>query len=492
MSRLILTRRELIAASAVAGAGFAAVPDVWAKSLFKGRIRVGPGKFLDGVASGEPTPTGMTFWSRLTTARPRSGARLVVATDPGMRRVVATTVVPTGSGVGGALKVRIGGLKPSTQYFYMWQSGTDLSPLGRTKTAPDPGSLDALHMSFSSCQQYAAGHFGAHAHVASLPVLDAVMFLGDYVYERADFVIREDPITSLDLASYRAKYAVYRADPGLRELHRVHPTLHIWDDHELANNYTDNNPPAPAVQRQAAYRAAFEWLPRLSLPEDRNRIYKRFSFGRVADVFLLDERQYRTGNRDGLPRKFLGDAQLGWLIDGLRASQAQWKLIGQQMQVAPIQFDGRPNNDGWDGYDSERRTLLGAIESSGIQNVVFLSGDVHVFEANLLASDFDALGDASTRKPSAVEYVGGSITSPGRNASDAEAQEVAPWNLQYNGARHGYAALELDANRLYCEYRAQPLATPAVQVVPFEGFTQAAGENRPARQSFAAPPTQRA
>src|SRR5205085_4163829 len=109
-----------------------------------------------------------------------------------------------------------------------------------------------------------------------------------------------------------------------------------------------------------------------------------------------------------------------------------------------------------------------------------------------LASDFDALGDGSSRKPSAVEYVGGSVTSPGRNASDAEAQEVAPWNLQYNGARHGYAALELDANRLYCEYRTQPLATPSPQVVPFEGFTQAANENRPARQSIPAPPTARA
>jgi phosphodiesterase/alkaline phosphatase D-like protein len=489
MPRQILTRRELIAAGAVAGATYAAVPPVWGKSLFKGRVRVGPGRFLDGVASGEPTANAITFWSRLTTPRPRSGARLVVARDPGMRRVVATAVVPTGRGIGGALKVRIAGLKPSSTYYYMWESGTDLSPLGRTKTAPDPSSLEALRMTFSSCQQFAAGHFGAHADVARFAPLDAVMFLGDYVYERADFVIREDPLTSLDLASYRDKYAVYRSDPGLRELHRMHPTLHIWDDHELANNYTENSPPTPAVQRAAAYRASFEWLPRLSLPHDRHRIFKRFSFGRVADVFLLDERQYRTGNGDGQPRRFLGDAQLGWLIDGLRASNAKWKLVAQQMQVAPIPFEGRQNDDGWDGYDAERRALLGAIESSGIDNVAFLSGDVHVFAANLLASDFEALGDGSSRRPSAVEYVGGSVTSPGRARTDAEAQEVAPWNLQYNGLRHGYAALDLDVNRLVCEYRAQPVVTPAPQVVAFERFTQAAGSNRPARESFAAPPT---
>lgn len=479
----ILTRRELVAATVAAGA-YAAVPPAWAKKLYRGRVRVGPGKFVDGVASGEPSANAITFWSRLSTNRPRSGARLVVATEPGMRRVVATATIPTGSSVNGTLKTRIGGLKPDTEYFYVWESGSGVSPVGRTKTAPDPTSNEPVLMTFSSCQQYAGGHYGAHAAVAQLPTLDAVLFLGDYVYERPDFTVREDPVLAVDLASYRAKYQLYRSDPGLRELHRLQPTVTIWDDHEVGNNYTANDPPPPVLQRAAAYRAAFEWQPRMSLASDRNRIYRKFSFGRTADVFMLDERQYRTGNRDGLPRRILGDAQMNWLLAELRASTATWKLIGQQLQVAPIQFEGRPNTDAWDGYEEDRRTLLGMIEQAGIPNVVFLTGDVHVFIANLLASDFEALDDGSTRKPAAVEYVGGSISSPGRDAPESSAQQVAPWCLQYNGSRHGFAALDLSAERLVTEYRSQPVFTPKPQVTAFERFTQPSGENRVTREQL--------
>ena len=481
---MIVTRRELIA-SAVAAGSVAAVPPAWAKRLYRGRVRVGPGRFLDGVASGEPSADAITFWSRLTTSRPRSGARLIVATEPSMRRVVATTTVATGQAVDGALKTRVGGLKPSTEYFYVWESGSGVSEVGRTKTAPPPGSAQELHMTFSSCQQYAGGHYGAHAAVAQLPTLDAVLFLGDYIYERPDFGVREDPILALDLASYRAKYALYRRDRGLRELHRLHPTLHIWDDHEIANNYSDNNPSPPPAQRAAGYRAASEWLPRMAIASDRHRIYKQFAFGSTAEVFLLDERQYRTGNRDGLPRKLLGDPQMAWLLDGLRRSPATWKIIAQQVQVAPLQFEGRPNNDAWDGYEADRQLLLTTLEREGIRNVVFLTGDVHVYIANLLASDFEALGDGSTRRPAAVEYVGGSITSPGRDAAEATAREVAPWCLQYNGARHGYASLDLFGDRLVTEYRAQPVFDPRPQITAFERFTQPAGENRITREQLA-------
>ncbi|MEA2421801.1 MAG: alkaline phosphatase, partial [Thermoleophilaceae bacterium] len=111
------TRRELIGAAA-AGAAFAAVPPAWASRLLSRRATIGPGQFLDGVASGEPGPTAVTFWSKLTTPRPRSGARLIVARDEELRKVVATAVVPTGAAIDGTVKARIGGLQPHTQYFY--------------------------------------------------------------------------------------------------------------------------------------------------------------------------------------------------------------------------------------------------------------------------------------------------------------------------------------------------------------------------------------
>jgi phosphodiesterase/alkaline phosphatase D-like protein len=483
--KLHVTRRELVVSAGVTGA-LAAVPPAWGKSLMSRRARVGPGAFRDGVATGEPTSKAITFWSRLTTERPRSGARLVIAKDPGMRKVVATAIVPTGNGVDGALKARVGGLKPQTEYFYAWESGTAVSEIGRTRTAPAPGSAKRLRMAFSSCQQYTAGFFGAHAHAATLPDLDLYLFLGDYVYEKPSFdPVRRDPFLAVDLSSYRQKYALYRSDKGLRELHRMHATAHIWDDHELSNNYSGEDPPPPALQRAAAYRAAFEWLPRMTMPAERHRIYKRLSYGTVADVFLLDERQYRIPGGPGRPRRMLGDAQMGWLLDQLRKSRATWKVLAHQVVMAqrqPGEADNQP--DSWDGYVDDRAFLLREIERAGIQNVVFLTGDAHVFMASTLASDFQALGEGRARS-SAVEYVGGSVTSPGRDISEAEVRDTAPWIQQYNGGRRGYAELEALPDSLAVAYVSNPVFSPQPQPTLFDRFYQQVNTNQMSRERVA-------
>lgn len=490
MKKVHVTRRELVAA-ATAGAAFAAVPPAWGKTLLSSRARIGPGRFRDGVASGEPDARSVTFWSRLDTERRRSGARLVVAKDKGMRKVVATAIVPTGRGVDGVLKSRISGLSPSTEYFYAWESGSDVSPIGRTRTAPAPGSADAVRMAFSSCQQYSRGYFAAHAHAAGVPDLDLYLFLGDYVYERAHAEVRIDPIDAVDLDSYRRKYRLYRSDAALRELHRLHPTAHIWDDHEVANNYSANNPPVAAAQRSAAYRAAFEWLPRMTYPRDRHRIYKRMSFGTTAEVFLLDERQYRSAIQEPQSRSMLGDAQMQWLIDRLKTSQATWKIVAQQVVMARILYDGAISADAWDGYRADRERLLGELERAGVQNVIILTGDAHVYMANLLASDFDALASDPARRPAAIEYVGGSIASPGYDVVEAVIQEDAPWNRHYDGSKHGYAYLDLTAERLVTEYRAADVGSPSARTSPFVRFVQPSGTNAIERQAVTPAPRSR-
>jgi phosphodiesterase/alkaline phosphatase D-like protein len=480
------TRRELVAAT-TATALTAAVPPAWGR-LLSTRPGMGPGAFVDGVASGEPGPRAVTFWSRLRTDRPRSGARLIVARDEGLRDVVATAVVPTGRGVNHTLKARLGGLKPHTEYFYVWQSSTSVSPVGRTRTRPDPTSATPLRIAFSSCQHYSFGHFGAHANAAA-DDLDAYLFLGDYIYERGRVPVPGDPrvdtIDADDLASYRRKYRLYRSDPGLRELHRLHPALHVWDDHEVENNYSDNAPAPSPLQRAAGYRVAFEWLPRVTFARDRHRIYKSVPFGTMAEVFLLDERQYRTGSNDGQPRRILGDAQMSWLIGALKSSPAQWKLVANQVMMAANPFGDGPRLDMWDGYADDRARLLGEIERAGIRNVVLLTGDAHVFSCNLLASDFAALGDGAGRTPAAVEYAGGSVTSLGLDKPEAEVRSQSPWNKQYNGLDHGYAVLALDAAQLVTEYRRTDVTSPAGATTPFERFTQPAGVNNITRETLA-------
>jgi alkaline phosphatase D len=470
MGKLHVSRRELVV-SAVAAGSFAAVPPAWGRALKPRRARVGPGRFVDGVASGEPSPTAVTFWSRLTTERPRSGARLVVARDPGMRRTVATAIVPTGRALGGALKARIGGLDPSREYWYAWESGSDVSPIGRTRTAPPRDSERALRMAFSSCQQYSRGYFGAHADAAALEDLDLYLFLGDYVYERGltRGGVRTDPVFAAGLNGYRRKYALYRSDDALRELHRLHPTAHVWDDHEVANNYSDNRPPLTPAQRLAGYRAAFEWIPRMTFPRERHRIYKRLGFGRRADVFLLDERQYRTGHGDGQRLRMLGDQQMRWLIEALRSSRATWKVIAQQVRVAPV--GDRAQMDAWDGYPEDRAQILRAVEAAGVDNVVFLTGDQHVFMANVLSPDFGAMSDG-TRPAVATEYVGGSLTSPGQERDEQQVRSESPWVVQYDGARHGYARLDLSDAALVTDYLACDVNSPEAPAIPFERFVQ--------------------
>jgi phosphodiesterase/alkaline phosphatase D-like protein len=478
------TRRELIGAAA-AGAAFAAVPPAWGKRLLSRRAAVGPGRFLDGVASGEPSSTAVTFWSKLRTDRPRSGARLIVARDEEIRKVVATAVVPTGRAIDGTLKARIGGLKPHTHYYYVWESGDDISPVGRTQTLVPPTSDQPLTLAISSCQLYSAGYFRSHADAAA-DNLDLAVFLGDYIYaERrvSGSDPRTDPIDGNDLRSYREKYRLYRSDEALRELHRIHPAVHIWDDHEVANNYTDNRPAPSALQRTAGYRVAFEWLPRMVFPSDRYRIYKRISLGKMADLFLLDERQYRAVDDAGNPVLILGAAQMRWLIASLKASTARWKIIANQVVIAPMDYGTGDSPDSWGGYGSSRTELLGAIEQAGIENVVFVTGDAHVFMTNLLASDPEAFRSDPSHRPAAVEYVGGSVTSPGGDRVEADVQARNPWNRQFNGTNHGYAHLSVGAPELVTEFRASDILNPTGGTVPFERFHQPTGTNQPSRES---------
>jgi alkaline phosphatase D len=486
MTKLHMTRRELVA-SLVATGAVAAVPPAWAKRLLPAKRRIGPGAFNDGVASGEPSSTAVTFWSRLETSRPRSGARLVVATDPGMRHVVAHTTVPTGRGVNGALKARVGGLKPHSEYYYVWESGTGVSPIGRTRTAPPPGSAQPLLLASSSCQSYGVGYYNVHADAAALPDLDVYMFLGDYIYEakaRKD-ALRDDEIQAVDLATYRAKYALYRSDPNLRELHRLHPVLVIWDDHEVENNYSDNNPPTPLARRWDGYRASFEWQPRMSPRNDRHRVYRQFSYGAYADIFLTDERQYRTGSNDGQPRHILGEPQMTWLINALKSSKATWKVVANEVVIASINYGQGLNSDAWDGYQADRARLLGEIERAGVDNVIFLSGDAHVFMCNLLASDFSTFGDGTARKPAGVEYLTGSVTSTGRDTPEAEIQAASPWNREYNGAVHGYGRIALGPDQAVVDYMTASIDVPGAPTALLERFTQPVGTNSVQRESHA-------
>ena len=227
------------------------------------------------MATGDPTPAAITFWSRLRTDRPRSGARLIVARDEGMRRVVATAVVPTGRGVNHTLKARVGGLKPDTEYFYVWESRSGSSPVGRTRTRLPKDSTEPLRIAFSSCQQYQAGYFTPHTHAAA-EELDLYLFLGDYIYEKGRSPlpgdVRADRTDADDLppTATSTRSRGRRGPAGAAPAAPVRPHL----GRPRGREQLQRQPPPPKpIQRSAGYRAAFEWIPRVVNKRDRFRIY---------------------------------------------------------------------------------------------------------------------------------------------------------------------------------------------------------------------------
>jgi len=480
------TRRALVAGAGSLAAGLALSTPAHARLLTSTR-GVGPGAFLDGVASGEPTPDAVTFWGRITTERPRTAARLLVASDPDLRTIVATVLVPTATGVDHTLKARVGGLRPATHYWYVWQSTDGMSPVGRTKTAPDPASDAQVAIGFSSCQRLTEGFFNAHRDAAAQD-LDLYAFLGDYTYEyqrQKEAGGASDELATNDLASYRTKLRFYRTDPHLRELHRLHPTVHVWDDHEVENDYGDGEPTPSAMQRASGYRASFEWHPRLSVPGDRYRLYRNWRLGKHAELLMLDQRQYRTVGAPG--QTILGRPQMDWVKSRLSASGATWKFLGNPTMIAPLGLNlplglggASFNPDQWDGYPAERDELLAHIGSAGVSDAVFLTGDIHIFFANEIPIDSKP---QSGSRVVATEFVGGSVTSEGVPAvieaiGNGAIQAINPQFKYVQGAMHGWGMLRADGRELRVDFRASDIARQGAESITIASFVQARGANR--------------
>ncbi|RJL24790.1 alkaline phosphatase D family protein [Bailinhaonella thermotolerans] len=389
------------------------------------RASVAP--FQHGVASGDPLPDGVLLWTRVTPspeAVPGSGAGPVVevgwqvALDPGFREIAAAGSQRTGPDRDHTVKADVRGLSPGTEYHYRFLYGDAASPPGRTRTAPAAGtSVDALRFGVVSCSNWEAGHFAAYRRLAERGDLDAVVHLGDYIYEygTGDFdaggrtVRRNVPAHEiLTLADYRVRHATYKSDPYLRGLHAQAPWIIVWDDHEAANdawsggaqNHTPETEGPWAARLAASRQAYFEWMP-VRVGAD-GAIHRRLRFGDLAEFFMLDLRSYRSQQVRGTAvddpaRTITGRAQMAWLRESLSASDARWRLIGNSVMVAPLALGALPahllgpmrrllgipeggiavNTDQWDGYAADRKRLLTHLRDEGIENTVFLTGDIH-------------------------------------------------------------------------------------------------------------------
>lgn len=453
-----------------------------------------------GVASGMPRPDSVLLWTRLAPpgeevaerdARAPCKVRWEVFADEALRQRVAQGEQITHAGRAFSVHVQVNGLAPQRTYWYRFSCGDAVSRVGRARTAPAAGApVRRLRLALASCQHYEYGYYAAHREIAGRD-LDAVVFVGDYIYEgsinAANAQRRHDAPMPHGLDEYRARHALYKRDPDLQAAHAAHPWILTWDDHEVVNDYAADREPAPTGteqflrRRAAAYRAYFEHMPLALAPEGADmRIHDRFAWGDLADIWTLDCRQYRSHHACGDPqmshgrmvtdcaqladpaRTMLGAAQERWLAEGLSASTARWKLLAQSTQVSSTSIEapkGRQNwTDAWDGYPMARQRLLQGIADAKVHNVVALGGDVHRF----VAADLRVVPNDAGSPVVASEFVGGSVTSRGASrAAMAKMQQDNADIAHARGDERGYALLDIDREAARCEFRATP--HPAVK-----------------------------
>jgi len=429
--------------------------------------------FYHGVASGDPLPDAVIIWTRITLSETEPvTVNWRMATDTLFSNVVANGTATTDSLVDWTIKVDVDGLTADTWYYYDFEHNGVHSLIGRTRTAP-VGGVDHLRFGVVSCQSYENGYYHAYRDMVNRNDIDCILHLGDYIYEYATGGLSagmEDRMVQpeneiITLSDYRIRYSHYRLDADLRDAHQQFPFICVWDDHETANNsYTDGaeNHTEGAegfwVDRKAnGIQANMEWLPiRRPDPNDPMREYRDFSFGDLADINMLDTRLYdrdEQGSGNDELRSMMGYGQRHWLYDNLSASTAKWKLLGQQVMMAPLTAFGIVvNDDQWDGYPAERDSLYDHVTSNNIDNMVVLTGDIHTSWANDLPGDNYNSGTGAGSI--GVEFVVTSIstTSSPINIGGSIIQAANPHIKYVDLSQKGYLILDLTHDKAQSDW----------------------------------------
>lgn len=519
------TRRTFLAGGALtAGAVLLDGPAALANRRFRAAQPKVPvattGGFSLGVASGAPTTTGGVLWTRVDDLTRTSFVTLEIATDKDFRKVVQRKRIRATAVRDFTARSTVSGLKPGTEYFYRFSTKATDSPVGRLRTLRPADSNEPVRIGVMSCQSYEAGYYTALAGLAAEPDLDMVVGLGDYIYEqnfydgpaeRADRLGANKDGDVQTLAEYRSKYRLYKADRNLQAMHHLFPFVSVWDDHEVEDNYREGGPDSastdpenfandnttprrvPFKERQrAGYLSYFEYMPIVRRKPTQNVIYQTIRLGRHAEVFLTDQRQYRSpqpcADQIAVPcaeaasagRTMLGATQKAWFKDALKASRATWKLWGSEVML--MGWDSAPgvqlNQDGWDGYKAERTEILEHVLANDIKNLTVLTGDIHTFVAGSLFTDGRVTG-----RPVGTEFVGGAISSKGLEDTFGPVTPAGQLLLATNPhldylelTRRGYMTVTASAADLKVRFRS-PASTmvPTSSVSTLAAFTVANG-----------------
>jgi alkaline phosphatase D len=483
--------------------------------------KIADNPFTLGVASGDPQPGSVVLWTRLAPSPYEPGGGMAglaaavlweVATDERFAVVVRSGAEIAHPEYNHTVHLEVDGLDPGREYYYRFRAGAWISETGRTRTAPaGTSAVASLTFAAVSCQAYHEGHYTVHRHLAQDDV-DVVFHLGDYLYECAvnsaggargypsgtlpDIFDRE----TVTLEDYRLRYALYKSDPDLRAVHAAHPFVVTWDDHETENNYAGavdehGSPPEEfLVRRAAAYRAYWENQPLRGAQKPVGpdlQLYRRLHWGTLAQFDVLDTRQYRSdqayGDTKHVPgpqsddpaRTMTGQTQENWLIEGWRVSNALWNVMPQQVCFSQRRLDldeqALMSMDAWDGYRASRNRILAGAKSAGVENLMVLTGDVHVGYAFDIKDVFD---DPASRTLG-TEIVATSVAS-GKDGADQpgnwETYMKANPHLKFYNGRRGYVRVELGRQEARADFRTVSAVTvPGAPVTTAASFVVEAG-----------------
>ncbi len=496
---MALSRREFLSAALASSA--AVVPNIaMARKFAPFADDADREVFKHGVASGDPRHDRAILWTRVSPRKPTNShieVSWAIAWDPAFRHVVNRGRFETHAGRDYTVKVDADDLEPGTTYYYRFQAQGVKSPIGRTRTLPT-GNVDRLRFAVASCSNYPFGYFNAYGLIADRADLDAVLHLGDYLYEYANGEFGDGtsfgrlPVPAKEIVvldDYRQRHAIYRTDPDLQEVHRQNPFITVWDDHESANdawkNGAENHNPVTEgsweARKKAAMRAYFEWMPIRERDDTVGGIYRRFRFGKLAELTMLDTRLIGRDKQAIDPqdvatindpnRQLLGALQEQWLFGRLSESGrdgVRWRVLGQQVMMAQLSLDfGRSiaNPDQWDGYRPARERLYNHIQTNRISNLVVLTGDIHSsWGSDLTPNPFNGSYNPGNGTGSlGVEFVTPGITSPflfpdtpagaaQAAATAGQLKAISPHIKSAELFRRGYLLLDIDHDRAQSEW----------------------------------------
>jgi alkaline phosphatase D len=298
------------------------------------------------------------------------------------RRLRETTTIRIDGQTDFIGKFELDDLQPDTLYSYRvvaeGANGQAESAIASFRTAPPAHRSMPVRFSWGGDVGQGLANrppFPAFASMAAEQP-DFFIFNGDTIYGDGTTPIGPGATT---VAEFWAKYKENREDPLFQAFARQTPMIVNWDDHEVDNDYRGLDPDLPLGRLGAGRQAFFDYWPvRAKLPDT----WRRFRWGREVEVFVLDCRQFADplAAPDGPGKTMLGLQQRRWLESRVRQSDATWKVLVTSCPLSILRSANPPQDD-WVSYEHELGSLLEAWREDRVENIVWLTADVHWAQA---------------------------------------------------------------------------------------------------------------